>query len=353
MTTRRLLKTLPRLGCFLFLAGCLSAGGICGVADEPEVTVRRSQMLMGTLVFVTAVAPTEAAAKQAAGEGLAEIRRLEELWSTWIPTSELSRVNAAAGKTAVQVSPETYELVRRSLEIGEWTGGAFNVAIGPAVEAWAFYEQPKVPSDRELEEVRGQTDPRHVRLDPTARTILLSRPGMHLDVGGIGKGYAADLAAEVMRRAGATGAVVALSGDIKTFGRMPEGKPFLFGIDHPRRRDAILAALTLENEAVSTAGDYQRYFMQDGVRYHHILDPATLRPARGCQSVTVVAKEGILADGLDTGLFVMGPERALALVEQLAGVEAVIVAEDGAVRVSSGLQGRIKLKGASWREGGA
>ena len=140
---------------------------------------------------------------------------------------------------------------------------------------------------------------------------------MSVDIGGIGKGFAADKAAEVMRQKGARAGVVALSGDIKTFGVLPDGEQFVFGIQHPRDRERLLGKIQLENEAVSTAGDYQQFFMENGVRYHHILDPDTLYPARGCQSVTVIAKEGVWADGLDTGIFVMGVEKGMKLNRDL------------------------------------
>ena len=147
-----------------------------------------------------------------------------------------------------------------------------------------------------------------------------------------------------MRRAGAQAGVVALSGDIKTFGDLPGMRGFPVGIRHPREEGALIGRLELKDEAISTAGDYERYFERDGVRYHHILDPVTLLPARKCQSVTVVAKEGTVADGLDTGLFVLGPERAMALVEQLPDVEAVIVDDHGRVIVSSGLRERFRAQ---------
>ncbi len=146
-----------------------------------------------------------------------------------------------------------------------------------------------------------------------------------------------------MQGAGAIGGVVALSGDLKTFGRMPDGRRFLFGIRHPRQEDGLLAQVELKDEAISTAGDYEQVFERDGIAYHHILDPRTLQPARGCQSVSVIAKEGVIADGLDTGIFVMGPERGMELVERLPDVEAVVVDRDGYVRVSSGLKGRIRI----------
>jgi thiamine biosynthesis lipoprotein len=166
---------------------------------------------------------------------------------------------------------------------------------------------------------------------------------MRIDVGGIGKGYAADRAVEMMRKAGASAGVVALSGDIKTFGQLPDGQGFPVGIQHPRIDGAVLAWIDLQDEAISTAGDYERYFEREGVRYHHILDPQTLQPARGCQSVTVIAREGVWADGLDTGIFVMGPERGMELVEHLADVEAIIVDAEGRMLVSSGLKSRIRL----------
>lgn len=314
------------------------------LAHAEPVTVRRSQMLMGTLVEVTAVAADKPHSQQAAAAALAEIRRLEALLSTWIATSEVSRINAAAGREAVKVSQETLDLIKRSLEIARLTEGGFNIAMGPAIDAWSVTEHPRIPDDRELEALRPLVDLSQISVDEEAGTVFLKRAGMRLDVGGIGKGFAADAAVRAMRAAGAFAGVVALSGDIKTFGLMPDGQRFLFGIQHPRKEEAILARLELQDEAISTAGDYQRYFEHNGVRYHHILDPRTLRPARRCQSVTVVAREGVLADGLDTGIFVMGPERGMELIARLPGVEAVIVDSVGRVQVSPGLRDRLKME---------
>jgi FAD:protein FMN transferase len=182
-----------------------------------------------------------------------------------------------------------------------------------------------------------------LHLNKESKTVYLAREGMRIDVGGIGKGYAADRAVEAMRQAGATAGVVALSGDMKTFGRLPGGDLFPFGIRHPRK-DGILAYIDLQDEAISTAGDYERFFERDGIRYHHIIDPFTLKPAGECQSVTVVAREGVVADGLDTGIFVLGPQRGMQLVEKLDGVEAVIVDREGRMMVSSGLRHRVRLQ---------
>jgi thiamine biosynthesis lipoprotein len=317
---------------------------VMGCQGAPHL-VKRSQMLMGTVVFVTAVGTDESTAHQAAKAGLEEIRRLEELLSTWIPTSELSQVNDAAGREAVQVSQETFQVLERSLDMAKLTNGGFNIAVGPAVKAWDASGDGQIPPQEDLESLRPRIDVSQIHLDKKKRTVWLQRPGMQIDVGGIGKGYAADLAARVMKASGATAGVVALSGDIKTFGRMPDDQRFVFGIQHPRKEQGeILGRIELENEAVSSAGDYQRYFMKDGIRYHHILDPATLQPARECQSVTVVAKEGVMADGLDTGIFVMGPEKGMALIESLTDVEGIIVGQDGKISVSSGLVSRFTME---------
>jgi thiamine biosynthesis lipoprotein len=301
---------------------------------------------MGTLVFVTAVAPDESTAQRAASAALTEIRRLEGLLSTWIPTSDLSKVNAAAGREAVQVSSETMMLLKRSVEIAALTEGGFNIAVGPAVEAWSVTEGAKIPAESELARLRPLVDLSSLQINERAGTVFLSQPGMRLDVGGIGKGFAADQAVARMRETGASAGVVALSGDIKSFGNMPDGRPFLFGIQHPRREGTLLARVELRDEAISTAGDYERFFERDGVRYHHILDPRTLQPARLCQSVTVIAREGTMADGLDTGIFVLGPQRGLQVIERLPGVEAVIVDHQGKVWISAGLKERVYLEPA-------
>ncbi|TKB75840.1 MAG: FAD:protein FMN transferase [Nitrospira sp.] len=326
---------------FLWSCGELKPEASIPATDAPTI-VRRAQMHMGTVVTLTAVAPTASMAQQAVEAGFGEVRRLEALLSTWIPTSELSKVNAAAGRAPVPVGPESLLVLKRSLEIALLTEGGFNIALGPAIEAWSVTEQARIPTEAELRAIHPLVELSALHINERAGTVYLERAGMRVDVGGIGKGFAADLAATVMQRAGATAGVVALSGDIKTFGRLPDKARFRFGIQHPRDPGRMMATLELENEAISTAGDYERYFERNGVRYHHILDPRTLQPARSCQSVTIVAKEGVMADGLDTGIFVMGPERGMALIEQLPDVEGVIVDAEGRVLVSSGLRERVR-----------
>jgi thiamine biosynthesis lipoprotein len=297
---------------------------------------------MGTLVELTAVASSDAIAQASLTAGFQEIRRLENMLSTWIETSELSRVNQAAGLKPVSVSAETFDLLRRALEAAEYTEGGFNIAIGPAVRLWNIPEAPRIPSAMEMEIAAQYVDYRRIHLDPTGRTVFLEKPGMRIDIGGIGKGFAAEKAAAVMRAIGATGGLVAVAGDFRVFGRRADGTAWPIGIQHPREPGKILATLDATDEAISTSGDYERYFMKDGVRYHHILDPETLQPARLCQSVTIIAPDATTADALATGVFVMGPVRGMALVERL-GLGAVIVDAQGMVIVSARLRDRVKL----------
>ena len=254
----------------------------CSVTPERhrKAVLKRAQMHMGTVVSVTAVAPNEEVAQNAATAAFREVRRLDELFSTWIVTSELSHINAAAGRHPVPVTRDTMDILERSVEIAKLTNGGFNIAIGPAVEAWGVTERQHIPSKEELDQIRPLIDLSQVHLNKESRTVYLAREGMRIDVGGIGKGYAADRAVEAMRKAGATAGVVALSGDMKTFGRLPGGDLFPFGIRHPRKPEDILAFIDLQDEAISTAGDYERFFERDGIRYHHILDPLpSSRPA--------------------------------------------------------------------------
>jgi thiamine biosynthesis lipoprotein len=328
--------------CFLTLLCCAFAGCAGVSPGQKSAIVTRAQMQMGTLVKITAVARSESVAQAAATAGFGEIHRLEELLSTWIPTSELSRVNTLAGVMPVSVSPETMTVVQGAIQVAEMTHGGFNIAIGPAVDAWNVIEDRRIPTEPELEALRPLIALMSVHVDAGERTVFLEKAGMRIDVGGIGKGYAADQAVIAMKKAGALAGIVALSGDIKTFGQLPGGKKFPVGIQHPRKEGEVLAFIDLEDEAISTAGDYERFFELDGVRYHHILDPRTLQPARSSQSVTVIAREGIWADGLDTGIFVMGAELGMQLVEALPDVEAIIVDHEGLVHVSSGLRDRIR-----------
>jgi thiamine biosynthesis lipoprotein len=293
-------------------------------------------MHMGTTVEITVVAPSQATGEAAVAAGFAEVERLEQVFSSYRADSELSTLNAKAGSGPVSASGDMVDLVGRAVAIARETGGAFNPLMGPAINLWGIPEHPRVPSDAELAALRPLTDVGGVIVTPGNHTVTLARAGMALGLGGIAKGYTADRVAALLRHRGISAGIVAVAGDLHVFGTRPDGRPWRVGVRHPRRSDRPMAALLLTDGAVSTSGDYERFFEVDGKRYHHILDPRTLRPAAETVAVTVLARDGTTADGLATALFVMGPKAGLALVERLPGVEALFAAPDGAVTASSG-----------------
>jgi thiamine biosynthesis lipoprotein len=333
--------THPGLACKHIGASLAVPVILLGCTSAPKI-FKRSQLLMGTTVEITAVSNDEASADAAMTAAFGEIRRIENILSTYKDTSELSHVNQAAGDAPVEVSSEVLSLVEEALRVADLTEGGFNIALGPAIQLWGITEGAPIPTDEQLEAIRPLVRYSDIRVDPDRRTLFLPKKGMRLDVGGIGKGYASDRAAAVMQTHGIHNGIIAIAGDIKTFGLKPDGSPWKIAVRHPRREDVPLGEITLGDEAVSTSGDYERFYIRNGKRYHHILEPATLRPADLSQSVTIVAREAILTDALATGIFVMGPVKGMALIERLPEVEGVIVDAKGKVFVSSGLKSRFK-----------
>src|SRR3989449_4734461 len=255
----------------LFLLACIPFFTACAIiplarpasppASKPPpapITLKRAQFLMGTVVELTAVAPGDVIAQAALTAGFQEIRRLENLLSTWIETSELSRVNQAAGLKPVSVSAETFDLLRRALEVAEYTEGGFNIAIGPAVRLWNIPEAPRIPTAMELDIAAQYVDYRRIHLDAARRTGFLEKPGMRIDIGGLGKGFPAEKGAAGVRGSGAPGGLVAVAGDFRVFGRRADRTAWPIGIQHPREPGKILATLDATDEAVSTSGDYER-----------------------------------------------------------------------------------------------
>lgn len=308
-------------------------------------SVSAARLAMGSTLALTAWTPDERAAKAAFDEVFDESARLEALMSTWIPESEVSRINRAAGVEEVPASAEVREVLATARQISEWTGGKFDVTFGALSGLWRFdHDQNNRVPDMGLVRARlPLIDYRAIRVNDAAGTVFLARKGMSIHVGGVGKGYALDRAAGILRRRGLHDFIVQSGGDIYVSG-LKDGKPWRLGIQDPRGpANRSFAELDLSNGTFSTSGDYERSFLKDGRRYHHILDPATGEPARGTRSVTILANRALLADGLSTGVFLLGPEAGMALIERLPDVEGVIVSDRNEVLISSGLRGRLRI----------
>ena len=300
---------------------------------------------MGTEVHLSAWTTDEAAAVAAFKRVFDEFDRLDALMSVWKEGSDILRVNAAAGKSAVAVSPEVREVLHESLEVSDWTSGKFDVTYAALSGLWKFDQDidGRVPDRSKIAPRLPLINYRELQIDDRAGTAFLARAGMQVNLGGIGKGYAIDRAVTILRGAGLADFMVQSGGDLFVAGRRG-GRPWRVGIQDPRGpANTLFAAIELTDAAFSTSGDYERYFIRDGHRYHHILDPDTGEPAQLSRSVTIMARNATLSDGLSTGVFILGAEKGMALIERLPDVEGVIVTSDNQVQVSSGLKGRLAL----------
>ncbi len=328
----------------LLLCLALMTMAACGRAETPAVAVSREYMAMGSLLRLTLWTSDETKAIAAADRVSAEFDRLDALLSVWKDGSDVLRINAAAGRQPVPVHEDTLEVLVLARDASVKTEGKFDITFGALADVWKFdHDQDNVVPTREAIARRlPLVDYTAVAADRHAKTAFISRPGMRIHLGGIGKGYALDRAVQMLRRDGFENFLIQSGGDMYVAGTN-NGQPWTLGIADPRGTHEAFAALALRDQTFSTSGDYERFFMKDGVRYHHLIDPDLGGPARGCRSVTIVAARGVIADVLSTGVFIMGPTEGMALIEQLPDVEGVIVTAANEVLISSGLQGRVQI----------
>lgn len=298
---------------------------------------------MGSPLGLTAWTTDAAAADAAFEEVTREFDRLDALMSVWREGSDIVRLNAAAGERAVPVSRDVRETLAAARQISEWTGGKFDVTFGALSGLWKFdHDQDnRIPDPAAVRARLPLIDYRELELDERAGTAFLRKKGMSVHLGGIGKGYAVDRAADLLRRRGVRDFMIQSGGDLYVAGRRGD-RPWRVGIRDPRGpAERSFAALDLSDETCSTSGDYERSFIAGGRRYHHIIDPDLGEPTRDTRSVTIVATSATMADALSTGVFLLGPQAGMALIETLPDVEGVIVTARNEVLVSSGLTDRL------------
>lgn len=280
-------------------------------------------------------------------KALAEIRRLEALMTTWRDDSEISRINAAAGKAPVVVGAETLAVIQKSLWMSERSEGVFDISFEAMHGVWKFDQDhdEKIPAQAAVDRARRLIDYRKIKVDSEKSSVMLEKAGMRMSLGGIAKGYAVDAAARVLEQEKLPSYFVQAGGDLYVKGRKPDGAPWRVGVRDPRGRDAndFFAMLEVEDHAFSTAGDYERGFVKDGKRYHHILDPRTGYPSTASRSVTIWAKDAFTADAIDDAVFILGPEKGLALVESIEGCGAVIVDAHNKVWISRRLKEKLRV----------
>lgn len=307
--------------------------------DAESVTYRKD--LLGTVVEITLFEGDRLRFDSAAKAAFAEVKRLQDIFSNYNPESETTKLSKAAGEGPVKVSSEMMEVLTEALKAAKLSGGAFDPTVGALGKLWGYSgEKGSLPEKTEFEKALKLVDYRGIESDAHNSTAALKNKGMAINLGGIAKGYIAGKVAEVLKTNGVERAIVKAGGDMAVFQPAKSLKPFIIGIQDPRIKGKLIGEAHVMAGSVSTSGDYERFFMKDGVRYHHILDPKTGMPAGRARSATVVAPDGAFADALSTALFVMGAENGIKLAESL-GIGAVIVDAHGKVRVSKGFKGKI------------
>jgi thiamine biosynthesis lipoprotein len=295
----------------------------------------REEAIMGTAVRVELWADDAAQADEAACAVMREMHRIDAAMSPHKPDSELSRINRDAVHGEVVLSAEMAALVARAIEFSQLSAGAFDITYAGVGHLYDYRKGVR-PSPEQLARVRQAVGYQFLEFDPVRRTLRFAREGVRIDLGGFAKGHAVDNATAILRSLGIAHAFVSAGGDSRVIGDR-RGRPWTIGIRDPRREGQVVAVLPLEDVAISTSGDYERYFEEGGVRHHHLIDPKTGTSPHAVRSVTILAPDGLTAEALSKSVFVRGVEQGMRLVESLAGVDAVVVDAEGALHCSSGL----------------
>jgi thiamine biosynthesis lipoprotein len=321
----------------------LAASMTIGCKDGKETIFKDTRPSMYTIVSITTVSDSAGKAQKAADDAFAELDRIAGLLNFYSADSELSAINRMAGKTPVKVTAETMDIIRRSISISEATDGAFDVTVGPLVRLWDI-KKKVVPDQKTIYRIRALVGYRNILIDRTASTVFIRNKGGEIDLGGIIKGYGADRVIGILKRNGIRSAIVTVGGEVRSFGKRPDEKPWVIGIQNPRQKslkDEIAATIEISDKAMSTSGDYNKYFVKNGRRYHHLIDPKTGYPSVNCGSVTVIADDATSSDGFSK-LFILGPERGLKVAKKSA-IEVIFIDCTGRVSMSDGVRNKVKF----------
>jgi thiamine biosynthesis lipoprotein len=306
-----------------------------GVGTARAEWVHREESTMGTRIYVEVWHQDPITAQAAIDEVMEDMRRINRLMSHYLPDSDLSQINIRGATEPVAVDPELFDLIRTSIHFSEITEGAFDITYA---SVGYLYDYPRHvrPTDKEITAALPGVNYRNLILDPAKHTVAFARPGMRIDLGGIAKGYACDRGVDILKRFGISNAIITAGGDTRLLGDR-RGRPWMVGIRHPDDKAKVVLSMPLANVGISTSGDYERYFDEGGVRYHHIIDPKTGKSPSGVRSVTIIGPTATETEGWSKGVFIKGPAEGLRLLEQYPQMDAVVVDSAGKVWYSKGL----------------
>ena len=294
---------------------------------------QQQREIMGTRISVELWHRDPGVAADCSEKAFAEMRRIEALMSTYQASSEISFINRNAAVSAIEISDEMMRIIEKSLYFSELSGGAFDITYASVGYAYDYRENQR-PSEESIAANLPAIDYRHIEI--ADNRIRFRQNGVRIDLGGIAKGYAVDRASDIVTRCDISRAMISAGGDSRIIGDRG-GRPWMIGIKHPRKAEDIALRLPLSESAISTSGDYERYFIEDGNRIHHIINPETGRSAKKSWSTTVIGPSAMTTDALSTTIFILGAVKGLALIESLDGIDAIIIDSAGKVHFSSGL----------------
>ncbi len=294
---------------------------------------------MGSRFDISVVASSEEKGNKYIDIAITEIKRIEKLISSWDKHSETSKINHNAGIKPVKVSKELFDLINRSIQVSKITNGAFDISYASMDEIWKFDgTMTEIPSAEAIKKSVEKVGYKNIILNDNDQTVFLKHKGMKIGFGAIGKGYAADKAKKLLQEKGVRAGLINASGDLNCWGKQPDGQSWKAGIINPLNKNKIYSWFDIDNQAVVTSGNYEKFIYFDGKRYSHIINPKTGYPANGIVSATVFAPKAELADALATSIFVMGASVGIDLINQLKGVECVIIDDNNRIHNSKGIQ---------------
>jgi Membrane-associated lipoprotein involved in thiamine biosynthesis len=299
---------------------------------------QRTLKLMGSRFDLTVVAENQAKGEEYLDMAIAEITRIERLISSWDPNSQTSMINNNAGVAPVKVDRELFNLIERAIKISKLTQGAFDISYASMDRIWKFDGSVmEMPSEEAIKQSVAKVGYQNIEMDPENSTVFLKKEGMKIGFGAIGKGYAADMAKALLLKNGVFSGIINASGDLNAWGSQPDGKDWMVAIVNPLNKEKVFSWLPVRDQAVVTSGNYEKFIILNGERYTHIIDPRTGYPSKGVRSATVFTKNAELADALATSIFVMGVETGVDFVNQLKGVECIIVDDDNKIITSENI----------------
>lgn len=348
MKKSKLMKKIINYSLIVMLSISMSLSFMGCKTQKKQKEITKQTYAMGTIVSFKVYGDK---AEDNIEQSIKLLEQLEDKMSLNKQNSEINKLNSLAGKKFERVSDQTYNVIKKSLKYSTLSQGAFDITVEPLVKLWGIgTDKARIPSHKEIENAKKFIDYRNIQINSKGQ-ILLKKPGMQIDVGGIAKGYAADEIKNMLKQNGVSSAFINIGGNVNLLGSKCDGKPWHIGVQNPLKdKGEYMGIVTLADKSIVTSGNYERYFIRNGKRYHHIFDVKTGYPAeKGLISTTIISDKSIDGDALSTTTYVLGLEKAIKLVEKLKGVDAIFITKDKKVYVTSGLKNSFKLTDSEFK----